>query len=141
MGQQEVFEPQNELERRLLSTLEGGMDGDDFIASLLHAQVFMPVQDEPGESEVAPHPAHAQPLVLQDEEGRPVLVLFTSPARAKEFMQDFPDYGGGLLTEFSWVLRRMGSPVAIIVNPDQEAGFDLEADSVAELMASLPPAA
>ena len=78
---------------------------------------------------------------MKDEAGTQVLVLFTSPERAKDFVQDFPSYGGGLLTEFSWVLRKMGVPAGIALNPGLDAGFDLEPEMVADLMATLPPEA
>ena len=41
------FTPQNELEKKLLSALEGNLAGDVFITHLLNSQVFMPIQDEP----------------------------------------------------------------------------------------------
>ena len=57
---------------------------------------------------------------------------------AQEFVSDFPGYGGGLLTEFSWVLRKMDTPLGIALNPGFETGFDMDAEMVADLMASLP---
>jgi len=49
-------------------------------------------------------------------------------------LQDFPDYGGGLLSESSWILERIGSGVAIAINPGIEFGIDLEADMVTQLI-------
>ena len=68
-----------------------------------------------------------------------MLILFTSPGRAKKFVADFPGFDGGLLTEFSWVLRKMNTPLAIALNPGLEVGFDMDAETVASLMAELPP--
>lgn len=43
----------------------------------------------------------ALPLSVSDDDGTPVLILFSSPERAKEFVKGFPGYEGGLLTEFT----------------------------------------
>lgn len=77
----------------------------------------------------------AQPLKLASDDGSEVLVLFTSPERAKSFVKDFPGYGGGLVTDFTWILKRLGIGYAISLNPDQEVGMDFEAQDVAQLAA------
>ncbi|MES2406489.1 MAG: SseB family protein [Pseudomonadota bacterium] len=138
---QGTFEPKNDLEKQLQSALHGNVSGDDFIHYLMDAQIFMPVEDETNEIKGFQRSTRAQPLVLDDESGTKVLVLFTSPERAKGFVENHPGYGGGLLTEFSWVLRKMGTPAGIALNPGIEEGFDLEPEMVADLMASLPPEA
>ncbi len=138
---QGTFEPKNELEKQLQCALDGSVSGDNFIHYLMDAQIFMPVEDEANEIKGFQRSTRAQPLVLEDETGTQVLVLFTSPERAKGFVENHPGYGGGLLTEFAWVLRKMGAPAGIALNPGLDAGFDLEPEMVADLMASLPPEA
>lgn len=138
---QDTFEPKNELEQQLRDALDGNVSGDDFMRYLMDAQVFMPVEDEANRIKGFQRSTRARPLVLEDETGTQVLVLFTSPERAKGFVENHPGYGGGLLTEFSWVLRKMGAPAGIALNPGLDAGFDLEPEMVAGLMANLPPEA
>jgi len=138
---QDTFEPKNELEQQLQGALDGNVSGDDFMRYLMDAQVFMPVEDEANQIKGFQRSTRARPLVLEDETGTQVLVLFTSPERAKGFVENHPGYGGGLLTEFSWVLRKMGAPAGIALNPGLDAGFDLEPEMVAGLMANLPPEA
>lgn len=138
---QDTFEPKNELEKQLQCALDGSVSGDDFMRYLMDAQVFMPVEDEANQIKGFQRSTRAQPLVLEDETGTQVLVLFTSPERAKAFVENHPGYGGGLLTEFAWVLRKMGAPAGIALNPGLDEGFDLEPEMVADLMASLPPEA
>ena len=133
------FAAQNELEKTLMSLLEGNIEGEDFLHSLLDAQVYMPIQDETHAIKGFQRSTKAQPLIAEDEDGAQILILFTSPARAKEFVVDFPGYGGGLLTEFSWVLRKMDTPLSIALNPGHEAGFDMDAETVASMMDNLPP--
>lgn len=133
------FIAQSELEKILLILLEGGMEGEDFLSYLMGAQVYMPIRDENHAIKGFQHTTQAQPLLIEDEEGTQALILFTSPGRAREFVQDYPGFGGGLLTEFSWVLRKMDTPLNIALNPGYEAGFDMDADTVASLMAELPP--
>ena len=136
---QNTFTAQNELEKMLASALGGGVDEAEFMHHLLDAQVFMPIQDEASPIKGFQRTTKAQPLLVEDENGTQVLILFTSPGRAKEFVADHPGYGGGLLTELSWVLRKMDTPLSIALNPGFETGFDMDAEMVAELMASLPP--
>lgn len=133
------FIPHNDLEQKLLAVHNGEGDIADFVLHLLDQQVFMPVRDEKDAIQGFQRSTQAQPLVVADEDGEQVLVLFTSPERAKPMVADFPDYSGGLLTEFSWLLRRMDGGFHIALNPGWEIGLDLDAETVAQLIAELPP--
>lgn len=128
----EAFNPKNELEKKLLAMWEGSMSGEEFMQELLVSEVFMPIEDD----EVMPgvqRSTRAQPLVLEAEDGARVLAVFTSPDRAKLFLRDFPLYGGGLLTEFKWVLEKMGAGHGIALNPGCEVGFDMEPEILSQL--------
>lgn len=128
------FVPQNDLERRLVDAQEGRIPPEDFIQTLLGSEVFMPIYEKHqiGGLQTA---SKAQPLKLTRDDGAEVLVLFTSPERAKAFVKDFPGYGGGLVTDFTWILEKLGIGYAISLNPDQEAGMDFEAQDVAQIAA------
>ncbi len=130
---EQALEPRNDLERRLLAAQAGGTSPEAFMEELMDAQVFLPVQDEPDQIKGFQRSSRARPLVLQGEDGIQVLVLFTSPERAKAFVKEFQDYGGGLLTEFRWVLERVGEGNAIVINPGLELGIDLEPEMVRRL--------
>jgi len=126
---------ENDLERRLLDAQAGRIAPDEFIAALLGSEVFMPVYEKEQIGGFSPS-QKAQPLILKEEEsGEDVLVLFTSPERAKAFVRDYPGYGGGLVTEFSWVLEKMGVGYGITINPGQEVGIDLGAEALQQLTA------
>ena len=133
----EAAEPRNELEEKLLAAQEGRITSDDLLATLMTSQVYMPVQEEKAAVLNIQRSARAQPLVLADEDGAPILVLFSSPERSKDFVKDYPGFGGGLLTEFTWVLERMGRDFGIVLNPGDEIGFDMEPETVNELVDSL----
>jgi hypothetical protein len=128
----EHFEPRNDLEQALVAAQEGRISGEEFMRFLLASQVFMPVEDrEPiGGFQMS---TRANPLSLQSEEGYRVLVLFTSPERARAFILDFPEFKGGLLTEFKWVLERMGQGFGVSLNPGWEFGIDMEPEMVQRL--------
>jgi hypothetical protein len=119
---QDTFEARNELEEKLLAAQEGQLSSDDFMGYLLDTQVFMPVKDSIG-IEGFTSSDKAIPLTLKTEDNIEVLILFTSPDRAKEFVHEFPGYEGGLLAEFSWVLERTGSGIGISINPNWPVGF------------------
>jgi len=131
------FEVKNELEKHLLDAMSGDLSSEAFMQTLFEAQIFMPVQDDSSQIKGLQRSTHARPLIIQDEEGENAMVLFTSPERAKPFVKDFPDYGGGLLTEFKWVLERMDSGMAIVVNPGWEVGIDIEPETVSQMIQAL----
>lgn len=134
-----AFIPHNDLEKLLVDVTLGTMAPEDFVARLLAGdQVFMPVKDEKPSIAGFQTSAKAQPLVIEDDEGTQILVLFTSPERAKPFAEMFPDFTGGRLVEFAWVLRRIGGGFPISLNPGWDVGMDFEAETVAQLVASLP---
>jgi hypothetical protein len=126
-------EPRNELESKILEARDGRLSSDDLLKALLTSQVFMPVQDEKAPVLNIRRSTRAQPLVMAAEDGTPILVLFSSPERAKPFLQDYPGFSGGILESFQWVLQNMGSGYGIAFNPESELGFDMEADTVKEL--------
>ncbi len=128
----DTFETRNELEVKLLSAQEGQLSSEDFMGYLMETQVFMPIKDSVA-IEGFTSSDKAIPLTLKTEDNIEVLVLFTSPDRAKEFVCDFPGYEGGLLAEFSWVLERTGSGIGISINPNWPVGFDLEPEMVQHL--------
>lgn len=133
-----AFEPRNDLESLLLDMHSGRLEPEDFASRLLTLQVFMPVKDEKHQITGFQRSTQAEPLILEDEAGQRALIAFSAPERAKGFLADFPGYSGGLLTEFDWLLRRMGADVGIALNPGIEIGFDFDPAMVAMLAALLP---
>ena len=129
----EPFEPRNDLERQLAAAQEGSVSSEDFMHYLLTAQLFMPVQDESHGIKGFQRSDKAVPLTLETEDGMQVLILFTSPERAKPFLADFPGYTGGLLAEFNWILERVGSGYGVAINPGWAVGIDLDPEMVDQI--------
>ena len=134
-----TFVPHNPLEEQLVAVHSGSLDPEAFVLRLVDEQVFMPVRDEKNPIQGFQRSTQAEPLIIEDEDGTRVLVLFTSPERAKPMAEHFPEFTGGLLTEFSWLLRRLGGGVPITLNPGWDVGMDFDADMVGQLIARLPP--
>jgi hypothetical protein len=130
-------EARNELEAKILEAQEGRITSDDLLKTLMGSQVFMPVQDEKAPVLNVQRSTRAQPLVLSAEEGTPILVLFSSPERAKPFLENYPGFTGGILESFKWVLQNMGSGYGVMLNPDSEVGFDMEPETVQDLIQQL----
>jgi len=128
----------NEVERLLAEMEQDNLDPETFARQLLDHQVFMPIKDEKHQIAGFQLSTKADPLVIEDEEGNRVFIVFSSPERAKEFTSEFPDYSGGLLTEVSWIVQRMGADMGLSINPGQDLGFDFDADMVAMLASLLP---
>lgn len=132
----ELFEPKNDLERQLVGLHGGTLAEDAFLAGLPAVEVFMPVQDDETVMGIQ-RSNQAKPLVVQAEDGTPVLLVFTSPERAKPVIQEFEGFGGGLLTEFKWVLERLEAGVGVSINPGWDMGYDIEPDVVSHLSREL----
>ncbi|QLQ32735.1 MAG: SseB family protein [Candidatus Thiothrix singaporensis] len=117
----------NETEALLMQAQAGELDSEDFIQQLMAAQLFMPIYEKHQIGGLQPTMGDkATPLTLDDEIGNKVLILFTSPEMAKNFVKDFPGYGGGLLAELKWIIEKVGTGYSISINPDNELGIDLE---------------
>ena len=81
------FIPHNDLEEQLVAVHKGILDAETFVTELLDQQLFMPVRDEKDAIQGFQRSTQAEPLVIEDEEGERVLVLFTSPERAKPIVE------------------------------------------------------
>lgn len=132
------FQPRNELEHLLGEMLSGQVEPEDFATRLLDLQVFMPVKDDKHQIAGFQTSTKANPLILEDDEGNSAMIVFSDPERSKAFLADYPGYSGGLLTEFSWIVRRMAEGIGIALNPGLEAGFDFDPDMVGMMLALLP---
>jgi hypothetical protein len=132
----ESEEPRNDLERQLVQAHEGSIPADALMRGLLLSQVFIPVRDTIGIGGFQ-NSQRAAPLSLEAEDGTQVLILFTSPERAKSFLKDFPGYEGGILETLTWVLQKMGAGYGIAINPDWAFGLDLDPDMVQQLAQSV----
>ncbi len=132
-----AFEARNDLEKMLLAAQEGEVVIEEFMSTLLGSQLFLPMHDD---SRIANFQrSHtARPLTLEAADGTKVLVLFTSPDRARPFVQDHPGYEGGILTDLHWVFENLGLGYGITLNPGWEAGLELEPETVADLARRAP---
>jgi hypothetical protein len=136
--QTQDIEAKNELEKKLLAAINGELPGEEFMNELLTQQIFIPIKDDKDSGIQGFQLTNkATPLVVQDDEGRNMLVLFTSPDRAKEFLVDVPGYSGGLLADFAWIVERMEPGFAIAVNPGLELGMDIEPEDVSSMLTML----
>jgi hypothetical protein len=133
------FIPHNALETQLAAVHAGTLDAETFVLQLIDQQLFMPVRDEKNPIQGFQRSSQADLLILEDEDGARVLAVFSSPERAKPLIEHYPDFTGGILTEFSWLLRRIGGGVPIALNPGWDIGMDFDADTVGQLIARLPP--
>jgi hypothetical protein len=130
--------PRNNVERLLMDMQQGTLDPETFAKQLIDLEVFMPVKDDKHKIAGFQTSTKAEPLVVEDEDGNRVLITFSSPERAKAFVAEFPGFSGGLLTEMSWIVRRMGANMALSLNPGEELGYDFDPDMVAMLASLLP---
>ncbi|QEP43833.1 SseB family protein [Ectothiorhodospiraceae bacterium BW-2] len=131
-----TIRPTSTLEESLLALTQGTLEDEQFMHSLLNSELFMPIHDEDKIGGLQ-RSQIAKPLTITSDEGYDILILFTAPERGKAFLANYPGYEGGLLAEASWILERVGSGVAISINPGLEIGIDLEPMLVEQLVATV----
>jgi len=127
-----AFTAENDLEIKVIQAQNGEIAGEEFLKEMLDMQVFMPIQDK---HNIAGFQDSKQttPLSFKDEDGTEMVVLFTSPERAKEFVKDYPGFDGGLFENFKWVIEKIGGGYGVILNPGYEVGLELEASILESL--------
>ncbi len=126
----EINTTQNPLEHHIRAAEAGQLDPMALMQAVLDAQIFLPVRDKYNIGGLQSSDK-AELLVIEEEEsGLQVVIAFTSPDRARDFLRDFPEYKGGLLTEFHWLLDRLGGGVAVSLNPGLEVGLDIDPETL-----------
>lgn len=128
-----TVETKNDLEMWMLQTQDGQMEFNEFIDKLITSQVFLPVRDQ---YNIAGFQAtdRAVPLSIKDENDTDILIVFSSPDRARDFLKDYSEYQGGLLEEFGKLLLMNGVGYGVSINPDSDIGIDLEPVMVEQLV-------
>lgn len=115
----------NKVEKLITKAMAGEMEVDAFMSELMVAEIFMPVRDK-YEINGLQLSEKAVPLTSETEAGEKTLILFTNPELAKNYVKDFPRYGGGLLTNLEWIIENLGNGFGISINPNsEELGMDL----------------
>ena len=127
-----AFHAENELEKKLIQAQNGQIDGESFLKEMLDMQVFMPILDKHSIAGFQ-QSKQATPLSVKDDDGTEMVILFTSPERAKGFVKDYPSYDGGLLEDFKWVIKKIGGGYGVILNPGFDVGLELEANMLEQL--------
>ena len=128
------FIPTNDIEKALLDVQAGDIDIDHFMHELLDSKLFLPIEDK---YQIAglQSSSKAKFLSLEDETGAPTLIALSAPERAKDFLEDYPNYKGGLLVDIPWLIEKLGIGFGVSLNPGLSVGFDLEANML-EMIAS-----
>jgi hypothetical protein len=130
----EDFAPKNRIEQKLVDAQEGRLSSEDFMQELLDATIFLPVYDDSISG--IQRSDKAQPISIELEDGTEIMVVFTSPERAKDFLSQAPGQSGGILESFRWIVEHAGTGVGISINPGWEFGLDIEPELVTQLSQS-----
>lgn len=127
----EEFAPSTGIEHKLVAAQEGRLSSEDFMQELLEATLFLPVYDDSAAGiELSDK---ARPISIELEDGTEIMVVFTSPERAGEFLDQAPGQSGGILESFRWIVEHAGTGVGISINPGWDFGLDIEPEIVARL--------
>ena len=125
------FSPLNPLEETLLQASREKGASTAFYDLLLGSKVFVLI-DKPTDAEGRWDPS-INICVLTDATGVPVLAVFTAPERSAPWHERLPEFGHGLLVDFTWVLKGLREGFGIIVNPGNPVGVHVSPEVVAGL--------
>lgn len=129
------FDPLNDLESALLDAKTGAGSIDTLIDRLQSSQVFLLLDRDPGPE--GARDESAQPLLLNNAQGQPVLAMFSAPERSISMTVAWPQYAFGVWVEFRWLMRLVRPGVGLVLNPGAVAGFEMPAEGVQALQAEL----
>jgi len=123
------FIPTNELERSLVSAMNGRLSEAALLDAFLASDVVVLLDQPPANDGQL---GTAQPLGYRMTDGNNGVAIFTSVDRAPK---DDNEYDHALQTKFSWILSIMTDGVGMVVNPGHTCGFELPPFGVAKLKA------
>lgn len=126
-----TFTPVNALETALQQAQAGQAPPSDLFSALHGAQVFVLIDRELGPG--GAWTEDTSMLVLNSPSGAPVVAVFSSPERAKDWPERAPAFRWGLQVAFSWLLQGLSPQAGIVVNPDCEVGVELTTEILAKL--------
>ncbi len=116
------FVPETPIEQRILDARSGALSGDALMREIAAANLYIPSQDE-----VQSDGSRFQP-VLMDQDGAPLVALFTALSRAPITMAPYM-----LQTLGAHFFRRLPQGYGVIINPGYDAQLLLPPDGAAML--------
>ena len=108
----------------------------ELIAALADAPVAVALDKGLEDGQLAPD---FKPLILNANEGFPVIATFTTPDKVKPWLQQQPAFSNVLVTSFAWVLRIARPPFGIALNPGYRHSLALSPADVDALVKASPP--
>lgn len=122
-------DPFNDVERAIVDGAEGKLGNNDVLAKIVASSLFFLTSEE-----VTDNSKVVQPLVLQGPDEKPVLAIFTHPARvAQPFLETAPyavSINGG-------EALRQADGLGLAINPGHPIGLVLDAENVRALQTLL----
>lgn len=115
---------------RLLELRQGLVSDETFFADIGAASVTLNIDTRTDESR---GPAGSPPLLLQSEQGNPVVAVFSSTRGACDGATRFPAYAQPVRTRLSCVLKGLPRGHGMVVNPGQPDSFELDASDLQAL--------
>ena len=128
------FVPNNDLEQAIVDGRKGHLPLPEFLKLLLRSPIYVisgaePKEDGTGfEPLIYPHP----------EEGDPMIACYSSPARIGTDAQKAPFMFQVTCADF--LERLPDNTIGIVLNPQNEFGFELRSAAIQSLMAAIKTA-
>lgn len=118
-------EPFNDVERAIVDGADGKLANNDVLAKIVTSSLFFLTAEE-----VTDDSKVVQPLVLQGPDEKPVLAVFTHPARVAQSFIDSAPYA---VTISGGEALRQAEGLGVAINPGHPIGLVLDAENVKAL--------
>jgi hypothetical protein len=112
---------------RLLELRQGLVSDETFFADIGAASVTLMVDTR---TDASTTPDASPPLLLESEQGNPVVAVFSSLRSACDGAIHFPTYAQPVRTRLSCVLKGLPRGHGMVVNPGQPDSFELDASDL-----------
>lgn len=117
--------PFNDVERAIVDGSEGRLENRDVLSKIVTSSLFFLTTQEPTETST-----NVEPLILQGPDEKPVLAIFTHPARVA---QQFIDSAPFAVSITGGEAFKQATDVGVAINPGHPIGLVLDAENVATI--------
>jgi hypothetical protein len=121
-SEDDASSPFNDVERAIVDGAEGRLENNEVLSKIVTSSLFFLTAQEPTEEST-----NVEPLILQGPDQKPVLAVFTHPARVA---QQFVDSAPIAVSITGGEAFKQAAGLGVAINPGHPIGLVLDAANV-----------
>lgn len=120
----------NELEFAMQAGRDGKLSLATVFQVLLRSPIWVLLNKEVEEGD---KPDDVQALLVKDQEGKPLIAMFSNPEHAESVKEKNPDYPHPRQVPAAGILDNIAPQVGVVINPGKQVSLQIHAEGVVEL--------